>query len=105
MQISPSDLNDEQVFSLDDVTGNSQTTISLSISTDDGVTQPVSMVFSAFSDANLFPLSPSQDRNSRFNIGSPVIGATIINGSPQCNVTINIALHNSVSLQKVLLKQ
>lgn len=54
----------------------------------------IQLSFSAFADANLFPFSPAE----RFNIGSPVIGATIppnqnING----NVTINIPLFNTVS--------
>ncbi len=62
----------------------------------------IRLSFSAFSDANLFPLSPQTNRNPRFQIGSPVIGANILDQALVGNVTISMILSNTVRSVKLI---
>ncbi|XP_064384592.1 deleted in malignant brain tumors 1 protein-like isoform X4 [Halichondria panicea] len=90
-----------QMFSLNDAgpsftARSSSMSISLPPSVFSKFSSPnIRLSFSAFSDANLFPLSPQTNRNPRFQIGSPVIGANILDQALVGNVTISMILSNT----------
>jgi len=80
--------------------GGTSSSISLPPSVFGGIPdgQSYGMFFSFYNQSSLFPLAENTQRNPRFKISSPVIGATVDIGSLADNVTVNIALTNTVSL-------
>ena len=60
----------------------------------------VSLFFTAYTTAALFPLATDPSRNDRFELGSSVIGATVtgrdVRSLPN-NITIRLLMRNEVS--------
>ena len=78
---------------------SSSTSLSLPASLFNGVGD-VSLSFTAYSTAALFPLATDPSRNDRFELGSSVIGATMtgrdVRSLPN-NITIRLLMRNEVS--------